>query len=123
MAPDGGEPMTERGSAGWAHVDAAIEAAAESAFAFLERLVAEPSTVGTERGAQDVVAAELVRLGFAVTELPVPDQIADHAPAGVAQCSYADRPNVVGRLNQGGWPALLLNGHVYGVPAGPARWP
>ena len=115
--------MTERGSAGWAHVDAAIEAAAESAFAFLERLVAEPSTVGTERGAQGVVAAELVRLGFAVTELPVPDQIADHAPAGVAQCSYADRPNVLGRLNQGGSPALLLNGHVDVVPAEAALWP
>src|SRR5215470_18141562 len=108
MAPDGGDPMTgrgsqssadvdvaaERGSARWADVDAAIEASAESAFTFLERLVADPSTVGAERGAQDVVAAELARLGFAVTELPVPDEIADHAPAGVAQGSYADRPNV-----------------------------
>src|SRR5262245_32405306 len=115
--------MSERGSARWASVDAAIEAAAESAFAFLERLVAEPSTVGTERGAQDVVAAELVRLGFAVTELPVPDQIADHAPAGVAQCSYADRSNVLGGVNQGGAPALLLNGHVDVVPAEAALWP
>jgi len=115
--------MSERGSARWASVDAAIEAAAESAFTFLERLVAEPSTVGIERGAQDVVAAELARLGFAVTELPVPDAIADHAPAGVAQCSYADRPNVLGRLNHGGSPTLLLNGHVDVVPAEAPLWP
>jgi acetylornithine deacetylase len=137
MAPDRGDPMTERGShssadvdaatargsASWADVDAAIDAAAESAFTFLERLVAEPSTVGSERGAQDVVAAELARLGFTVTELAVPDRIADQSPAGVAQRSYADRPNVLGRLNHGGSPALLLNGHVDVVPAEGALWP
>jgi hypothetical protein len=38
----------------WARVDAAVEAEAEAAFAFLERLVAEASTVGAERGAQDI---------------------------------------------------------------------
>jgi acetylornithine deacetylase len=137
MTPDGGDSMTqrgserradvdasmERGSARWAEVDAAIEAEAESAFTFLERLVAEPSTVGAERGAQDVVATELARLGFAVTELSIPDDIADQPPAGVAQRSYADRPNVLGRLNQGGSPALLLNGHVDVVPAEGALWP
>ena len=115
--------MTEHGAARWEDVDAAIDAAAESAFAFLERLVAEPSTVGAERGAQDVVAAELARLGFAVTEMAIPGEIADRAPAGVAQCSYADRPNVLGRLNPGRSPALLLNGHVDVVPAEAALWP
>jgi acetylornithine deacetylase len=137
MTPDGGDPMTgrgsqssadvdaatERGSARWTDVDAAIEASAESAFTFLERLVAEPSTVGAERGAQDVVAAELARLGFAVTEHAVPDDIAEQPPAGAAQCAYAGRPNVLGRLNQGASPALLLNGHVDVVPAEGALWP
>ena len=103
-------------------VDAAIEAAAEAAFAFLERLVAEPSTVGAERGAQEVVAAELARLGFTVTELVIPDETADGAPAGVAQGSYAGRPNVLGRINTGSGPALLLNGHVDVVPAEAALW-
>jgi acetylornithine deacetylase len=115
--------MTEHGSARWAGVDAAIDAAAESAFAFLERFVAEPSTVGAERGAQDVIATELARLGFAVTELAVPDEISDQAPAGVAQYSYVGRQNVLGRLNQGGSPSLLLNGHVDVVPAEAALWP
>jgi acetylornithine deacetylase len=118
-SPGRGSPRSER----WAAVDAAIEAAAETAFAFLERLVAEPSTVGAERGAQDVVAAELTRLGLAVTELAVPDEVAGAAPGGVAQASYAGRPNVLGRLNPGGSPALLLNGHVDVVPAEAALWP
>ncbi|HEX5188651.1 MAG TPA: M20/M25/M40 family metallo-hydrolase [Streptosporangiaceae bacterium] len=106
----------------WADVDAAIEAAAETAFAFLERLVTEPSTVGAERGAQDIVAAELAGLGFTVSELAIPDETADGAPAGVAQGPYAGRPNVLGRLNPGGGPALLLNGHVDVVPAEAELW-
>src|SRR6266567_7198527 len=109
--------MTLVGAARWADVDAAIDQGAASAFSFLERLVASPSTVGAERGAQDVVAAELAGLGFAVSELPVPDQTGAAAPGGVAQVSYAGRPNVLGRINQGGSPRLLLNGRVDVVPA------
>jgi hypothetical protein len=48
----------------WSAVDAAISDGAEAAFAFLERLVASPSTVGQELAAQQIVAAELDRLGF-----------------------------------------------------------
>src|SRR5215470_17079530 len=114
--------MAQRGSADWARVDAAIDAAAESAFAFLERLVASPSTIGAEREAQDLVAEELARLGFEVSELAVPDQTASAAPGGVAQRSYAGRPNVLGRINPGGSPSLLLNGHVDVVPAEAALW-
>ena len=36
----------------------------EAAFAFLERLVAVPSVVGNEQEAQELVAAQLERLGF-----------------------------------------------------------
>jgi acetylornithine deacetylase len=106
-----------------AAVDAAIERLAPRAFAFLERLVAEPSTVGREAGAQRVLAAELERLGFAVRELAVPDTIGGEDGAGVPQTSYADRPLVVGERRSGGGRSLLLNGHVDVVPAGdPARW-
>jgi acetylornithine deacetylase len=107
----------------WARVDAAVGAEAPAAFAFLERLVAEASTVGAERGAQEIVASELARLGFDVAELDVPAATAAAAPGGVAQCSYAGRPNVVGRINAGGSPSLLLNGHVDVVPAEAAVWP
>jgi len=114
--------MTQSESARWAAVEAAVEAEAATAFGFLERLVAAPSTVGAERGAQEIIAAELARLGFAVSEFEVPADTAAAAPGGVAQGSYSGRPNVLGRLNQGGSPSLLLNGHVDVVPAESALW-
>jgi acetylornithine deacetylase len=106
----------------WEAVDAAIGDGAEAAFEFLERLVASPSTVGRELPAQQIVAAELDRLGFEVSELSVPPETAAQAPAGVAQADYAGRPDVLGRLNPGGAPSLLLNGHVDVVPAESGRW-
>jgi acetylornithine deacetylase len=103
-------------------VDEAIAARAQDAFGFLERLVAAPSTVGQEAEAQEIVAAELERIGFGVATLSVPDETAASAPGGVAQASYAGRDNVVGRLNPGAGPSLLLNGHVDVVPADAATW-
>jgi len=104
-------------------IDAEIDSLAEGAFAFLERLVAEPSVVGAEAGAQAVVASELERLGFAVDLLEVPESIASDPLAGVPQGSYAGRPVVVGRLSEGNGPTLLVNGHVDVVPAGwPGLW-
>lgn len=103
-------------------VDHAIEAGAEAAFSFLEKLVAAPSTVGHEAQAQEIVAAELQRLGFAVAAVPVPPETADRAPGGVAQASYAGRGNVVGRMNPGTGPSLLLNGHIDVVPADDVKW-
>ncbi len=114
--------MAQSESARWAAVDAAVETEAEAAFAFLERLVAAPSTVRAERGAQEIVAAELARLGFDVTEFEVPGHTAAAPAGGVAQGSYAGRPNVLGRLNPGRSPSLLLNGHVDVVPAEAALW-
>jgi acetylornithine deacetylase len=106
-----------------AGVDAAIDALAERSFAFLERLVAEPSTLGAEAGAQAVVAAELERLGFAVEQLAVPESIGTDVLAGVPQTSYAGRPVVVGRLAGGAGRTLLCNAHVDIVPADEdARW-
>ena len=106
----------------WEAVDAAISDGAEAAFEFLERLVASPSTVGRELPAQQIVAAELDRLGFEVSELSVPPETAAQAPAGVAQADYAGRPDVLGLLNPGSTPSLLLNGHVDVVPAESGRW-
>jgi acetylornithine deacetylase len=103
-------------------VDRAIEAGAGTAFAFLERLIRARSTVGEEAGAQAVVAEELARLGFEVHGVPVPERTATHPAAGVPQCSYAGRENVLGRTNPGGSPSLLFNGHVDVVPAEPAVW-
>ena len=109
-------------SPAWEAVDAAISDGAEAAFGFLERLVASPSTVGRELPAQQIVAAELDHLGFEVTELNIPAETAEAAPVGVAQVSYAGRPDVLGRINPEGSPSLLLNGHVDVVPAESGRW-
>lgn len=106
----------------WESVDAAVHAGAETAFAFLERLVAEPSTVGREHGAQELVAAELDGLGFGVSCQEIPAETAAAAPGGVAQASYQGRPNVLGRINPGMSPSLLLNGHIDVVPAEAAVW-
>ncbi len=109
-------------NADWAEVDAAVADGAEAAFAFAERLVAAPSTVGHEAWAQEVMAAELDRLGFDVTALGIPAGTAAQAPGGVAQTSYSGRSDVLGRLNPGAGPSLLLNGHIDVVPADPVAW-
>jgi acetylornithine deacetylase len=106
----------------WAAVDAAIRAGAGAAFSFLESLIAARSTVGEESLAQEVVAGELARLGFEVSRVPVPEQTAARAPAGVRQAPYAGRDNLLGRINPGSSPSLLLNGHVDVVPAEAAVW-
>jgi acetylornithine deacetylase len=103
-------------------VDHAVEAGADAAFALLERLVAAPSTVGQEARAQEIVAAELDRLGLCVSTVPVPPDTAAGPPGGVAQAPYSGRHDVLGRLNPGGGPSLLLNGHVDVVPADAAMW-
>ena len=108
--------------AGFEAVDDAIQAGAEDAFAFLERLVGARSTVGEEAAAQRIVADELARLGFGVTTIAIPPQTAAWPNAGVPQASYAGRDNVLGRLGEGGSPSLLLNGHVDVVPAEAAVW-
>jgi acetylornithine deacetylase len=109
-------------------VDAAIDAGAQDAFAFLERLVAAPSTLGAEAKALDVAAAELDRLGLAVETLPIPAVIEQDPLAGVAQLPYdgGARRVLVGRVG-GAVPqrgrSLLVNGHLDVVPAdAPERW-
>jgi acetylornithine deacetylase len=114
--------MSAGPASAWLGVDAAISRGLPRAVEFLARLIRAESTVGRETAAQDIVAGELGRLGFDVERIPVPDGTAAAAPAGVAQASYAGRPNVAGWLNRGGRPSLLLNGHVDVVPADPAQW-
>lgn len=103
-------------------VDQAIEAGASAAFSFLEQLVAAPSVVGHEAQAQEIVAAELARLHFGVSQVPIPPETAAHSPGGAAQLSYDGRYDVLGRINPGAGPSLLLNGHVDVVPAQASLW-
>jgi acetylornithine deacetylase len=100
-----------------AAVDRAIVADAERAFAFLERLVAEPSVLGSEAGAQAVLVEELDRLRFSVRRLPIPADIGDHETAGVPLLPYDGRDDVIGVFGPGEGRSLLLGGHIDVVPA------
>ncbi|CAN5131965.1 ArgE/DapE family deacylase [soil metagenome] len=107
-------------------LDAAVEAAAERAFVVLERLVAEPSTIGQEQGAEEVLAAELAGAGFAIDRLAIPDDIGAEASSGIPRVSYSDRYDLIGTRAGGEAEAgrsLLINGHIDVVPADDAsRW-
>jgi len=108
----------------WAAFDAAIDRHTEAAFDLLVRLVAEPSTVGQEQGALEVLAVELEHLGFGIERLPVPESVTSRPGAGVPSRPYAGRYDLVAR--RGGSPRaphLLLNGHIDVVPANePSMW-
>ena len=103
-------------------LDRAVGDLAGDAFAFLERLVAAPSTAGREMAAQQVVRDELDRLGFGTSVQPIGEDIAADPVAGVPPQSYAGRGNVIGHLAAGTGPSLLLNGHIDVVAAEAALW-
>lgn len=106
-------------------VDRAINDLAPRAFDLLQRLVAQPSTIGTESGSQEVLAAELVDAGFAVDRLPIPEEIRLDPAAGVPHQSYAGRYDVIGLRGAALGPdarsaaprSLVINGHMDVVPA------
>lgn len=98
-------------------LDDAVDELAPRALEVLRRLVAEPSTVGQEQGAEEVLAGELAELGFAIERLPIPDDIGDDPLAGVPSRSYRDRYDLVGRRGDGSGRSLLINGHIDVVPA------
>jgi acetylornithine deacetylase len=107
-------------------LDAAVDAAAERAFALLERLVAEPSTIGQEQGAEEVLATELAAAGFAIDRLAIPEDIGTDAASGIPRVSYRDRYDLIGTRggaapggggSDSGVPSLIINGHIDVVPA------
>jgi acetylornithine deacetylase len=105
-----------------ARVREAVDARADESFAFLERLVSAPSTVGDESHAQSLVAEELSRIGLHVADVSIPSSIASDPDAGVPQTSYEGRTNVLGTTSSPEKLELLINGHVDVVPADSRGW-
>ena len=94
---------------------AEIDRHAEGMIAFLQALVRQPSLLGQELGAQQVVYRKLRSLGLAARMWePSLDLLAGHPAFAPVEWSYAGRPNVTAVLPaQGrGGRSLVLNGHI-----------
>ena len=88
---------------------------------FACRLVAEPSTLGDEASALQVMESELEQLGFQTENVEIdPQTLADHPGFAPVPWGYEDRYNVIGyRLaDREGGRSLLLNGHLDVVDPG-----
>jgi acetylornithine deacetylase len=104
-------------------IRAAVAGRRDDTVGFLADIVAQPSLLGQETGAQDWVEAEYRSLGLAIDRFePDLEQIRGlpgYSPAMLD--SYAGRENVVGlhAPREARGRSLILNGHIDVVPTGP----
>lgn len=87
----------------------------------LIRLVQIPSEIGQESAAQDLMQAEMTRLGLEVDRFEIDTNALSHHPGFNPNTwnSPSSRPNVVGRWpGVGGGKSLILNAHMDTVPVG-----
>ena len=111
-------PLTE------AQIVDAVAAQHAEAVALLSELVAQPSLLGDEAGAQRIMRREFEANGLRVHTFEVDeDKIRDHPGYSPSILPYAGRLNVVG-IHQPSGPvrgkSLILNGHIDVVPVGTA---
>ena len=109
-------PLTE------SQIVEAVTAQREEAVALLSELVAQPSLLGQEQGAQALMAREFAGLGLRVHEFAIDEsKIRDHPGYSPSIIPYDGRHNVVG-IHQPAGPvrgrSLILNGHIDVVPVG-----
>ena len=112
-------PLTE------AEIVAAVAAQRDEAVAMLSELVAQPSLLGAEQGAQALMRREFERNGLRIHEFAIDeDKIRDHPGYSPSILPYEGRHNVVG-IHQPQGPvrgkSLILNGHIDVVPVGTER--
>lgn len=87
----------------------------------LSELVALPSLLGAEAGAQDWMADRMGSMGLAVERFDIDEaRLKQHKGWSPSIISYDGRPNVVGvhRPSQVKGRSLILNGHIDVVPVG-----
>ena len=111
-----------------ATLETAILAAARDVEAdtvdLLERLVREPSLLGTEHGALSVMEDAFRDAGLSTARVPVDPAALEHRPGwSPPLIDYAGRENVVAVHHpvRATGRSLLLQGHVDVVPTGPER--
>jgi acetylornithine deacetylase len=97
----------------------AVEAGWEHQLELLVALVRSPSTLGRERDAQELIAAELADLGLSPQMWDVGALGPGSSPPLI---EYTRRPNVTAmRRGTGGGRSLTFNGHIDVVPVGVER--
>jgi acetylornithine deacetylase len=97
----------------------AVEAGWEHQLELLQALVRSPSTLGHERDAQELVAAELADIGLSPQMWDVGALGPGSSPPLI---EYTRRPNVTAlRRGRGGGRSLTFNGHIDVVPVGVER--
>lgn len=92
----------------------------EDYIAFLQKLVQQPSTVGNELGAQQLLAERLKSQGCEV-DIWEPDysRLSQHPYFNSTRADFTGSPNVVSVIKgTGGGKSIILNGHVDVVPEG-----
>jgi len=98
----------------------------EDTISFLRKLVREPSVLGNEAGAQEVVFARLHELGLHPEKWDLDLEVLRGHPAfGPLELSYINRPNVtaIWRAAEPIGRSLILNGHIDVVSPEPlANW-
>lgn len=105
---------------------ATVNSLSDAIVDFTTRLVGQPSTLGNEAGAVQMMTEELDQLGFTTTQIPLKsEQLTSHAGFAPAPWSLDARNNVIGTLNPAahGGRSALFNGHLDVVSAGnPTFW-
>ncbi|MDA0164249.1 ArgE/DapE family deacylase [Solirubrobacter ginsenosidimutans] len=99
----------------------AVESGWEHQLELLRALVRSPSLLGSERDAQELVAAELADIGLS----PQMWDVGSHGPGSSPPLlDYTRRPNVTAiRRGAGRGRSLTFNGHIDVVPVGvEANW-
>ena len=91
-----------------------VERHEASMISFLQTMVRQPSTLGHEMGAQQVVYRKLRSLGLAAEMWePRLDLLHTHPAFAPVEWSYEGRPNVTAvHKGRGGGKSLVLNGHI-----------
>ncbi|RCW68697.1 ArgE/DapE family deacylase [Pseudorhodoferax soli] len=100
----------------------AAHALRDDAVAMLQDLVAQPSLLGQEQGAQDVMERAFHALGLRVDRFAIDEaQLREHPAYSPSIVSYDGRTNVVGihaPSGAAGGKSLIFNGHIDVVPVG-----
>ncbi len=103
---------------------AGIDKLSDDILDFTSRLVAEPSTLGNEASAMEVMEAELKKLAFEPARIEIdPAKLSQHPGFAPVPWSYKGRYNVTARRDASaeGGRSIIFNGHLDVVSPEPVK--